>query len=42
MEGKQEDDEEGYPLSDFEESITPNNKGTVPGKPHNSLKVKLE
>ena len=39
MEGKQEDDEEGYPLSDFEESTTPNNNGTVSRKPHNSLRL---
>ena len=41
-EGRQEDDEEGYPLSDFEESTTLNNKGVVSKKPRNPLKVKLE
>ena len=39
---KKEDDEEGYPLSDFEESTTPSNKGTVSRKPCNPLKVKPE
>ena len=39
---KKEDDEEGYPLSDFEESTTPSNKGTVSEKPCYPLKVKPE
>ena len=41
-EGRKDDDEEGYPLSDFEESTIPSNKGIVPGKYRNPLRVKSE
>ena len=36
------DDEEGYPLSDFEENVFPSNKNIVPGKHHIYLRVKPE
>ena len=41
-EGRKDDDQEGYPLSDFEESTIPTNKGIVPGKYCNPLRVKSE
>ena len=41
-EGKKEDDEEGYPLSDFEESTIPSKKGTVSEKHRNPRRVKPE
>ena len=36
------DDEEGYPLSDFEENVIPSNKNIVPGKHRIYLRVKPE
>ena len=36
------DDEEGYPLSDFEGNVTPDSKTTASWKQHNYPKVKLE
>ena len=36
------DDEEGYPLSDFEENAIPSKKNIVPGKHHSYLRVKPE
>ena len=36
------DDEEGYPLSDFEENAIPSNKNIIPGKHHIYLRLKPE
>ena len=39
---RKDEDEEGYPLSDFEESTIPSSKSIVPGKHHNPFRVKSE
>ena len=39
---RKDDDEEGYPLSDFEESTIPSSKSIVPGKHRNPFRVKSE
>ena len=39
---RKNDDEEGYPLSDFEENIIPSSKNMVPGKNRNHFRVKPE
>ena len=39
---RKNDDEEGYPLSDFEESTIPSSKSMVPGKHRNPFRVKFE
>ena len=36
------DDEEGYPLSDFEENTIPSSKNMIPGKHRNPFRVKPE
>ena len=41
-EGRKNDDEEGYPLSDFEENTIPTSKNMVSGKRHNPFRVKPE
>ena len=37
---RKNNDEEGYPLSDFEENTIPSSKSMVPGKHHNPFRVK--
>ena len=39
---RKNDDEEGYPLSDFEENTIPSSKNMVPGKHGNYFRVKPE
>ena len=39
---RKDDDEEGYPLSDFEESTIPSSKSIVPGKHRSPFRVKSE
>ena len=39
---RKNDDEEGYPLSDFEENTIPSSKNMIPGKHCNPFRVKPE